>query len=246
MVIGMNFAVDRSHREFFFKHRFVEFEGLLSEEEADRLREAIFQTISNRLRKKPPLEESSAREVFLEGHNLFTDNKLVRKYVLRRNFAEIASSLLGIRPLRIAFDQFIYTRENESLFHEKEISKVLPNEISLHQMSSVEPVVCGCILNLAKQCSTAPAETFSIAQDMEMLIPIPSCPGHGIFFQVDAPISFESLYAVPNQNLLLIVYGKDKMLYTKNDRDPHVHQLKKLGYVFGDKLKNETHPIIYG
>lgn len=43
---------------------------------------------------------------------------------------------------------------------------------------------------------------------------------------------------------LILVFVKDTSRYIHNERDPHLHILKKLGYGFGDNLTQETHPII--
>lgn len=42
---------------------------------------------------------------------------------------------------------------------------------------------------------------------------------------------------------LLIAYSPLITLYTYNLLDPYVHELKKLGYAFGDRLGNNTHPL---
>jgi hypothetical protein len=43
----------------------------------------------------------------------------------------------------------------------------------------------------------------------------------------------------------LAIYGKAESIYIFNERDPHTHQLKKLGYVFGDRLKSTDFPFVY-
>ncbi|MBP9842084.1 MAG: hypothetical protein KBC64_06645 [Simkaniaceae bacterium] len=46
------------------------------------------------------------------------------------------------------------------------------------------------------------------------------------------------------QKGLLIAYSPLISLYTYNLLDPYVHELKKMGYGFGDHLGNHTHPIV--
>ena len=43
---------------------------------------------------------------------------------------------------------------------------------------------------------------------------------------------------------LLIVYAPLIALYTYNPLDLYVHELKKYGYAFGDRLGNHTHPLV--
>jgi hypothetical protein len=44
------------------------------------------------------------------------------------------------------------------------------------------------------------------------------------------------------QKFLLFLYAEEDALYTLNPLDPHTHALKRMGYVFGDRLKETTHP----
>jgi len=47
----------------------------------------------------------------------------------------------------------------------------------------------------------------------------------------------ESLY-------LVIAYAKLDAVYVYNADDPETHALKKQGYGFGDRLRDETHPVL--
>lgn len=44
---------------------------------------------------------------------------------------------------------------------------------------------------------------------------------------------------------LVVALCPSVAVYVKNDADPHTHDLKKLGLVFGDRLQNETHPLLH-
>lgn len=62
--------------------------------------------------------------------------------------------------------------------------------------------------------------------------------GHGLFFK---PENLPHLTAP----VFLISYCDVKTFYLLNKRDPYTHAPKKLGYVFGDLLRNDTHPLIF-
>ena len=62
--------------------------------------------------------------------------------------------------------------------------------------------------------------------------------GNGIFFLPD-------VYVPSADDAFLITYCEPRTMYLLDKSDPHVHDLKKLGYVFGDLLRSETHPILY-
>ncbi|MBF5058947.1 hypothetical protein [Candidatus Neptunochlamydia vexilliferae] len=44
---------------------------------------------------------------------------------------------------------------------------------------------------------------------------------------------------------LLIVYVEEKAQYIHEEKDPYNHALKKLGYGFGDRIRSDTHPIVF-
>ncbi len=48
---------------------------------------------------------------------------------------------------------------------------------------------------------------------------------------------------IPNKGYLLAFIGKDSV-YIRNENDPFSNELKKLGYSFGDRLSDSTHPTI--
>lgn len=41
------------------------------------------------------------------------------------------------------------------------------------------------------------------------------------------------------------LFGESNALYIHNPKDPHTHDLKYQGYVFGDRLKIEDFPFVY-
>jgi hypothetical protein len=50
--------------------------------------------------------------------------------------------------------------------------------------------------------------------------------------------------STPHQRYLLIVFANRRAQYVLNANDPHAHALKHKGYVFGDRLREELHPIV--
>ena len=187
----MHFAIAPEHLNFFQRHHYIEFENLLTQEEVETLLHALNTALPHQ-------------------YDTWRGNPIIQKFVLRKQFAEIASNLTKISPLRIAFDRILISDKN---FFEN----------PLQEMSCIRGLVCGCILNLA----------------------LPNM-GSALFFKPHSPPPLDDLTLTtlpPPQ--LMIVYSKDKSLYTYQKNDPHTHTLKKLGYVFGDRLKDTTHPTLY-
>lgn len=44
---------------------------------------------------------------------------------------------------------------------------------------------------------------------------------------------------------LVIAFCDRITVYVRNDNDPFTHDLKKMGYVFGDRLRDDTHPLLH-
>jgi hypothetical protein len=196
------FATSSEQREFFSQHGFIAFEELLPPEEAAELGAclSLHATLSS----------------YAAGRDLWRENPLVKKVVLRRDLAEVASALLHTGPLRIAYDQLLLAP--------------LPftQPVSLHHISALQPMLGGYALALG----AAQTRTTGL---------LPTACGDALFFNASFPLPLDDLGGQP---FLLITYCAHKTLYTLQRGDPGVHTLKKLGYVFGDRIHSHTHPLI--
>lgn len=67
--------------------------------------------------------------------------------------------------------------------------------------------------------------------------------GRSIFLAGDCGLS-KTGWTTTDAQLFLIAYMPIESRYILNPLDPCVHNLKKLGYGFGDRLESETNPII--
>ena len=205
----MRFGLAPEHFEFYYQNDFIEFEDLITEEEATILKEKIDnETVSRDLFRKDPE---------------------IKKIILRHKLAEIASNLTKTKPLRFGYDH-LFKSGDLPLFKEG---------LTLDEMSSIQGVVCGFILSITDEPNPLMETGIS---------PIPLLPhkkGAGIFFSKDSPISFKKMFELPNQTHILIVYVKQNAVYQETPNDPMPNFLKTLGYGYGDKLLNDTHPIVF-
>lgn len=67
--------------------------------------------------------------------------------------------------------------------------------------------------------------------------------GGGTFFSLTC--NLVDLNLDPELDYTLVVYARDQVVYVYNPKDPHTHDLKDQGYVFGDRLQARTHPLLY-
>jgi len=209
----MHFAIERQHLEFFHRNKYIEFENLLTQKEVNIL----------------------TQELTTNGctYDIWRNNPVMKNIILCPGFAEIAFSLTKVRPIRIAFDQSFFSTKNPIPFFQQ--------TLSLYDISSIQGIICGCMLHLSPSFITQPSHT---RNNSSALVPLTQKEGNGIFFAPSLPLSFDYLIHIPHIVQLLIVYGSDKSVYIYQKTQPQTHALKKLGYIFGDRLKDSTHPIL--
>lgn len=75
-----------------------------------------------------------------------------------------------------------------------------------------------------------------------LFIEIDSPEGHAFFAKF--PVNTETLPLKPNERYFVIGWADEKAQYMLEPKDPHTHELKKLGYVFGDRLQEKWHPTL--
>lgn len=65
---------------------------------------------------------------------------------------------------------------------------------------------------------------------------------HAIF--ADPTADADTLPLQADTRYLVIGWAEERAMYVLQPNDPHTHELKKHGYVFGDRLKEEWHQIL--
>ncbi len=133
--------------------------------------------------------------------------------------------LLGQPTLRLAFDQF-YNQKSSSC-----------GAAVLESIGSVRPIVGGLLIRLSGYSADD-------SQHPSQHPWLPTTPGHGTFLSPTLPIDQDRLHQEPDCAFWLIAYLGDKALYTLTPEDPHTHELKTFGYVFGDQVEERTHPLL--
>lgn len=239
----MKFATAKEHRDFFQKQGWIEFEDLLSNDQLTLINQAIDQVLAERLNVTPEqLRLLSSEKFYLQGHDLWRSHSFLQKIVTQVRFAEIASELIEKRSLRLGYDQ-LFSAYHQTSFS-REISPVysgfLERIAPLDAVSCVQGVACGLLLGLEGK-----------KEHSEEIIPLegidvfPSQAGRAIFFQPSVPINWSRLYTHLGQRFYLIVYAFASARYLLQPQDPHTHALKRLGYIFNDKLNDKLHPFVY-
>lgn len=220
-MIRMKFTLDKSSLETFNKTRMLELEGLYSPEKVREINREIDALI--------PKDKIGFREEIMKfGRDLTRKSESFKRAIGFNRLGEIAYELISVRPLRLAFDQVIVAASNS--FDEQRATTFLNDTGSLNQKSGINEIVLGVIIALNAK---------------EENLPFAGTEGRAVFFGPDIPIPFEFLKNRLADRYLLIAFSTVHAQYLYNDNDPQNHYLKKEGFVYGDRLKDSTHPIIY-
>lgn len=218
----MRFTAASEHFKFFEQRRFIEFDGLLTTHEIETLRQNGEEVLAARQKTSPQIAP------YFLGRDVWRESPSIKKVLLKTSLGKLAAEFLKIKPLRLAFDQFLISGKGaQSPFDRPK---------TLRQMSCLKPITGGLAIRLDPNGPLPAAEDFC---------PCPSQAGNIILLHPDIQLSFDEFYKTPGHALLLIAYCGERTVYTYDETDPFTHQLKKLGYVFGDLLNNKTHPVVY-
>jgi hypothetical protein len=212
----MKVSISNEQRHFFERKGFLELEGLFSQEEVKSLLDSIQHEM--KARKKG----ASSTDPFILGRNLAQSSEKIQEFLFSFRFSALAYELIMKRPLRYAFDQ-LYRPSNDSLSFKEEDS------LTLDEVSSVQGLALAAVLGLEDPPSTDEA--------------LPSRAGNAVFFYPNKP--WPPGLRSGNFLRLLFVFAGKSPRYLLQPLDYHTHTLKSLGYVFGDSLKETTHPVLF-
>ena len=211
----------KEHHDFFDKEGYIEFEELISQENLEKLAKAIRQQIGSRINQFPErLTHEKPIRLYTNGRDLWRNHPEIKKQCANRNFASIAAGLVREKSLRLALDQWIPPG-----FDWGTVS-------TLEDIIPVQGIVAGAFIALDA----------GITDENPSIFPFNA--GHVLFVKPGTPLPLADLSALRNQSFLLVVYGGSKSVYIHKETDPLTHYLKDYGYVYGDRLSDNLHPIL--
>lgn len=150
------------------------------------------------------------------------DNRIA-KVLFSKKVASIAFELSGKHALRYAYDQFFS-------------SSLLPHKLS----TSISPLRIGVCIALDSQEEGVKEDIISFKMRCSDL---PTRKGDVLFFVPEVELGIES--SMCSGSFFFLLYASDRAMYIFQPDDPYTHDVKRLGYVFGDRVKEETHPVLY-
>jgi len=232
----MKFAVIGEHRDCLRKQGWIEFDELLTLDQLAIIEKETTLVLANRL-KEPvnKIFKLPSEELFSSGKDLWRESQSLKKIVLSKTLAEVASELIEYKPLRYGYDLLLPSPSKPILYNQGSLSAILTQTPTLEEISCVQGLRCGLILCIQ---SSQPI-------DNENKSFFSNQPGNGVFFRPDTPIPFNELTKHAGNLYLMLVYTDAKAVYRMEPNDPHVNNFKKIGYNFGDKLTDTLNPLVF-
>lgn len=244
----MKLAISPEQRHFFRKHRKLELEGLLSTEQLKKINSSLEGVIGKRLNVRPDRAflEPPGR-IYTAGRDVWRSEDVLKKLVLNSQFAELASELIEFKPLRIGFDQLYPSLPVEArpMDHSDPYRETLLRPQNLKELSCIQGVLCALAICLVGSESPVLAEDSEGVATPSAPVIFPNVAGNGVIFDPQTTIDFRSILQKEPHRYLLITYTQATSLYFLQETDPLTHEMKRLGYVFGDRLSDKLHPIVY-
>lgn len=219
----MRFSLTKEYKEFFYRNKHIEFEDVLSLEQVASLQAGLHDALSKR---DPKIYKKGTP---LAGRDLFRSSSEVQKIAFSKKFPQVAYDLTSKTPLRLAFDLHL-------------TPKVIGNHYfgkvaDFKQGSCLSEIYCLLFFRLGGSPIATP--------EGAAFIPSPQKVGNLVIVHPELPIDLETLLQDKDQEFYVIAYGSDRLCYTLNELDPITHLIKRFGYVFGDLMKEDTHPLIF-
>lgn len=218
----MKIEITAQQTAFFTQNGYIEFEGI--DFSSEKIFDSTHQILASRFQTtKEKLSRIPAEELYRHGRDLWRSDELLKKFLTQKLFP-LAAVLGAKRSLRLACDQWIPSDLTWS------------KRNSLNELFSIQGLVIGALV-----CAT---ESKLPLRASLGLLPLPSHPGSVLFFKPHILLDLPQLIHSSPTDMYLIGYALPNALYIENSKDPATNDLKKLGYGFGDPLKNEFHPLI--
>lgn len=262
----MKFAVLGEHRHFFKQNQALEVEEVLTANQLKNLNDQIEKVLEIRLKAKPQRAFLELpKKIFTVARDFSRENEILKKLILNKKFAEIATELIENKSLRYGFDQLYLNVPDH--FDGDEVNpykELAQSPVTLQETTCLQDVLCGlmiCLEGSEEDVSKEEVQTKELQANQELpneeqphdeqlkekpktISIFSKKPGSAVFFTPEKLIDYSELISNQTARYLMIVYTHPKSIYYLQENDPQTHALKGLGYVFGDRLNDKLNPIV--
>jgi len=209
----MTITLTSQQTSFFNKNGFLELEGVFTSIEAKKYHIAILEALEKRKETNP----------IVQGRDLWRDSPTLKSLACSRKLSSIALMATGKSSIRLGVDQWFppsYTQAKPE---------------NIKNLFSIQGLLCGMLIQLQPGTFEIPEKVSPLG-----LLPFPQSQGSVLLVKPALLLNWPSIST--QIGLYLVAYTEPASVYIQNLTDPAGPSLKKLGYGYGDLLKNETHP----
>ncbi len=222
----MNPLISSQQAYFFNHHGYIELEEILSSDECDEVQEHIDAALFSRL--KSSLSRIPPKELYAHGRDLWRAKEALKALLLSKRMTALALGLSNKPSLHLACDQWIP-------------SQTWPHSVKSKDLFSIQGLACIYFVRMTEPSeSETAAATFGLEPG---LIPLPAKRGSLLAVNPNLLLNLPKL-SLHEANLYAVAYALPRAVYCHNGNDPCNHELKALGYNFGDCLTHVHHPLV--
>lgn len=223
----MKFTLAQEHIDHFRKTGSIEFEEVFSEKECSALLLKAEELLTKKTgaSERLPLDEMSNENLFLHGKNLWKEGLEIKKLCTKKQVGEIAYHFFRKKPIKLAYDLYIRTGDLQDC--------PFKEDASLQQISSIRPTLGALIIQLS-------SDALSIDSPA-----VPKKMGSALFVSGTMVLPLQQLFSERGASFLVIAITAERPVYCLEPKDPHTHDLKREGLVFGDIAGEDLCPTLY-
>jgi hypothetical protein len=170
-----------------------------------------------------PEECEEYRPLCRPGRDNWRRESALRKLLVSRQMAHIVCQVTRKDAVRLAGDQWF------------EAGFSLPKPEKWKDFFSIQGLLLALFIQWDSGSYELPAKMSKLG-----VSPYPHGQGNAVLVGPNLLLNWPA----SNQGLYLAFYSVPSAVYVNNPKDPAATALKKLGYGYGDLLRNETHPLL--
>ena len=156
-----------------------------------------------------------------EQRDLWRAHPPLQQLVFSKKLTQVALQATDERQLRVGLDQWMAP------------GFALKKPAKLSELFCIQGLSCAVILRFCEGAAPAAKAPLGLA-------PFPQEPGNALLVRPNVLLQWPPAPF----GLWVVAYALPNAVYIQNPRDPAGDALKKLGYAYGDTLRNDAHPLI--
>ncbi|RDB31353.1 hypothetical protein [Candidatus Similichlamydia laticola] len=236
----MRITLDPNQLGFFFRNGYLDVELPVKGEDCRSISRSLCELVRLRLSHSTP--NLSSLQLLFGGRDLWRESQTLHHVIRKGPLAQLVASLWWSHGgVRLLYDQLIpFTSLTDETSGNSFFRSLHEGSFTLSGYSAFSDILGGLALCLE---SNGPEE---------IPVEVPKASSHFFPVRVGTVLCFSETcrirfpYGEKGDSALwyLVVFGKERSRYVLNEKDPHGHRPKGLGYFLNDFLTSDRNPFI--